>query len=69
MPQQSVATADDFMDLLRHEHSEPFAQPVKPQRQPQTADVYAETYAALRREFDADLYGRVSLKRIAALSR
>lgn len=67
MPQQRVATTDDFLDLLRQEQSEPFAQ--QPQRQPQTPDVYAKTYAALRREFDADLYGRVSLKRIAALSR
>ena len=69
MTQQSAVTHDDFMDLLRHERANPFVQAVKPQSQIEATDAYAEAYVALRREFDADMYGRVSLKRIATLSR
>ena len=69
MTKQSAVTPGDFMELLRNEQTNPFVQAVKPQAVPEAADMYAEEYAALRREFDADMYGRVSLKRIATLSR
>ncbi|WP_155033579.1 hypothetical protein [Burkholderia pseudomallei] len=69
MTEPTVVTPDDFMDLLRQEHATPFVHPTQPQPQVGPIENYAEAYAALRREFDADLYGRVSLKRIANLSR
>ncbi|VWC05435.1 hypothetical protein BLA23254_05015 [Burkholderia lata] len=69
MTEPTVVSPDDFMDLLRQEHANPFVHPSQPQPQNKPTEDYTEAYAALRREFDADLYGRVSLKRIASLSR
>ncbi|EPS1222174.1 hypothetical protein ACVBR5_001411 [Burkholderia cenocepacia] len=57
------------MELLRHEQVSPFIHPTKPAPETESAEANDEAYATLRREFDADLYGRVSLKRIANLSR
>ncbi len=69
MTEPRFVTSEEFMELLRHEQVSPFISPTTPAPEAESVEANDEAYAALRREFDADLYGRVSLKRIANLSR
>ncbi|WP_186223875.1 hypothetical protein [Burkholderia gladioli] len=69
MTETNVVRSNEFMDLLRHEQPSPFPQPEKPPVETGLAKAYDDAYVALRREFEADQFGRVSLKRIANLSR
>ncbi|WP_175816742.1 hypothetical protein [Burkholderia diffusa] len=69
MTQHQVPPTSILLDLLRQEQSDPFIEASKatPTPLPQASD--EDMYAALRREFDTDMYERISLKRIATLSR
>ena len=69
MTEPRFVTSEEFMELLRHEQVSPFSNPAKPAPESESVEANDEAYAMLRREFDDDLYGRVSLKRIANLSR